>query len=58
VGYPFYFHDNLGGSTENIFRMARHYSEVTEAQLDVSVEGVEIGLSLVFPADEAVLRVP
>jgi hypothetical protein len=38
--------------------MAQHYSEVVEAQLDVSVEEVEIGLSLAFPADEDVLRVP
>jgi hypothetical protein len=59
MGYPLYFHDNLGRSTANIIRrMAKHYSEAVAAQLDVSVEEVEIGLSLAFPADEDVLRVP
>jgi hypothetical protein len=38
--------------------MAKHYSEAVVAQLDVSVEEVELGLSIALPADDAVLRVP
>jgi len=38
--------------------MAKHYSEAVVAQLDVSVEEVELGLSTALPADDAVLRVP